>query len=387
SISVAAILVMHLLTVGASFGLRTGTAERIFVFVLLYGAGVDYSLLLISRYRELLDTAAPHDAVVKSLDATFPAIAASAGTDAAGLLMLCFAKFGIFRTTGPAVAMALVVAMLAAVTLVPALLAIVGPRLFWPGGQIGQIGRRRLWPRVARLVTARPALVLGIAIAILAAPVARGVRLTWVYDTLASIKADEYDAARGAEMAKRHWSVGEVAPATFLIRADGPITADKWKDLSRRLTKSLGDVEGVRDVRSLTAPLGQGPASVAAAALGIAGDRVRAEYLSSETSNHKAMRLVAVLDYAPLTLEAMDTVKRTQQAAKSVLARSDVRAEVHISGATAEMIDIREVTQRDFYVVAALALGVIFIILLALLRDVILATFMVLSTVLSYLAT
>ncbi len=386
AITVAAIIVIHLFIFAASWGMHVGTAEKIFVFVLLYGAGVDYSLLYISRYREMYDDGVAHPAG-EALNASAAAIGASSGTDAAGLLMLCFAKFGIFRTTGPAVAVALVVALAASMTLVPALVAAIGQRMFWPAKHMGQIGRRRLWPAFAKIITARPALLLIIAIAALAAPAVQGTRLTWVYDTLAAIKSDEYDSARGAEMARRHWSVGEIAPATLLIQGDrnkAPTSA-QWTAAATRISRAVKALPGVEDVRSLNAPLGQNASSLTSVSIGLLGrSGVEAEYLSP---NHKAMRLIVVLKDKPLTLEAMHAVSQIRQAAEKELAHCDgIGTEIHISGATAEMMDVREVTQKDFHLIAVLALGVIFIIIFALLRDVILSAFMILSTLLSYFA-
>jgi RND superfamily putative drug exporter len=151
AISLAAFVAMKVLAFAQQLGLAVGTAERIFVIVLIYGAGTDYSLFFTSRFREFLEegfSAAKSSA--QALNATFPAILASAGTDTAGLLMLCFAEYGIFRTTGPAVAVALLVALTAAVTLVPALVALVGWRVFWPAkpttgtSRTLGIGRKRI---------------------------------------------------------------------------------------------------------------------------------------------------------------------------------------------------------------------------------------------------
>ncbi len=386
AITIAAIIVIHLFTVASGWGLHVGTAEKIFVFVLLYGAGIDYSLLYISRYREMYDGGVASPAG-EALNASAAAIGASSGTDAAGLLMLCFAKFGIFRTTGPAVAIALVIALAASMTLVPALVSAIGPRLFWPAKHMGQIGRRRLWPTFARVVTARPALLLIIAVAALAAPAVQGTRLTWVYDTLAAIKADEYDSARGAEMARRHWSVGEIAPATILIQSDcgkAP-TSEQWAGAAAKITRAVKALPGVEDVRSINAPLGKNVSDLTSGFISALGkSRVEAEYLSP---SHGAMRLIVVLANRPLTLEAMHTVSEIRHAAEKALAGcSGIGSEIYISGATAEMMDVREVTQKDFYLIAALALGVIFIIIFVLLRDAILSAFMILSTMLSYFA-
>ncbi len=120
-ISVAAVVTFKILGSLEGYGIHSGTAERIFTFVLLYGAGVDYSLLIMSRYREFLDEGKTStDAVLGSLTTSVPAIASSAAMTISGLVMFCFARLSVFRNAGPAVVLAIAVAALAAMTLVPA---------------------------------------------------------------------------------------------------------------------------------------------------------------------------------------------------------------------------------------------------------------------------
>ena len=432
AISLAAAAAMQILALAGRAGLHTGTAERIFVFVLLYGAGIDYSLLLMSRYREYLQVGRPNKrAAPAALSATLSAILASAGTDTLGLLMLSIADFGIFRSTGPAVAIALLTALLAAITLVPALVGILGPGIFWPGrrpvdpanpaGGLG-IGWRRFWPAVARMVTARPALVLLVAILVLLLPAARGIRFTRVYDALASTKGasagDVGGAAEGMAMAKRHWSAGEVAPVSVLLVAPEAMTQEQWQELARRTAGEIRRLPGISDVRSLDSPLGEAtPAWLSAVLQGApapppqtapatwpallarllpaairppaalaeqARRRVFQEYVSR---SREAMRMIVTLQAEALSNEALDAVRRIDLAARSAILATGSNLAVHVAGATAEMIDIRQITRRDFYRVAFLVLLVIFLLVFALLRDAILAAFMVASTCLSYLAT
>ena len=215
--TMAALVAISLLAIASYWGLAVGTAEMIFVVVLLYGTGVDYTLLYISRYRELLvEGLAPDRAAAEAMDRTRGAIIAAALTDTAGLLMLVFAQYAIFKTTGQAVAVALMLAMLASLTLAPAMVAILGRKIFWPSGSGGKqlglsFGHRRIWPAVARLVTTRPALVIVATLAAAAAPAWTGSHLTWSYDTLSGLDAAVYEAPRGFKMASRHWSSGEVA--------------------------------------------------------------------------------------------------------------------------------------------------------------------------------
>ena len=389
SISLAAIAALSILALAGRMGFHTGTAERIFVIVLLYGAGTDYSLLFISRCREYLSSGlTPSHAVASGLNATLPATLASAATDAVGLMMLCFSDYGVFRSAGPAIALALGVALVAATTLVPALASIFGSKLFWPDGRVlGKLHSSSrpagVWASIARLVTRRPGTVFVVTLVVLVVPVVQGARVTWVYDTLAGL-GNTYGARRGAEMARRHWPIGEIAPARVLIRRDADCGEAEWRRTADKLTHAIANIDGIRNVRSLTKPLGMHTSATTDTMLKLLGGKiVRKQYISADGT---CTRFDVILDEMPLTLEAMAVLAEVRQTVDAEL--SDLGGgEALFLGATAEITDVRIVTQRDFTRIMALVLGVIFVVIFLLLRDVVLATFMTGCTVLSYLAT
>ncbi len=390
AISAAAFVAMKILAVGQHFGMHIGTGEKVFVFVLIYGAGMDYSMLFISRFGEAIDSGrAKGVAAGEALGATLAAILASAGTDTLGLLMLSFAEYRAFRTSGAAIAAALIVALIASITLVPALSGILGQRLFWPARRAGRVRKPKIWPVIARFVTARPAWVLAAVIALLAIPAVRGVKLTWIYDALAELKHESPEGVGnsgvGIEAAQRHWPVGQIAPVTVLVQSPKPLLAARWKKLSGKLTKAASGASGVQDVRSLTQPLGKNADFVTRALLRAAASKTRDEYVSA---NGSAMRIQAVLDKPSLTLAAMADVAAIRQAVEKTLAdANEPGLTVGLAGATAEMAQTRSVTQADFHRIAVLVLAVIFTMIFCLFRDAILAAFIVAATVLGYFAT
>ncbi len=394
AISLAAVVAFAVLRIANRVGLHTGTAEEIFVFVLIYGAGVDYTLLLMSRYRELLATGCQPDAAAREgLTRSLPAILAAACTVTAGLLMMSFARYGVFRSAGPAVAIALVVALLASVTLAPAMVGIAGARLFWPrrpgpDGPAPRFSRRAIWAVLARAVTGKPVLTLAATLAVLALPALRGAKVKWVYDTLASIVAHEGrrvgGAARGLEIAKRHWPVGEIGPVTVLVESPEPVAPEEWVKVASHLSRVVMPLRGVVGVRSMSAPLGTDEPAAANFLAGTVGwGRVVQEYVSADG---RAARMTVLMDKPALSLEAMASVRRIQVTAETAAARLLPGSSVLTAGASAEMADIRDVTRSDFKIIVGMALAAIFIIVLVLLRDAILAAFMVASTLVSYFA-
>jgi len=396
AISLAAMVAMGLLSLGRSAGLHVATAEKIFAFVLLYGAGVDYSLLLMSRYSEGLAESPCSLALPAALRASFPAILASAGTDTIGLLMLSFATFGAFRTAGPAIAIALSVALLASLTLTPALMGIAGGKLFWPsrravaaGAQPGQAQGRWFWRRLARLVTARPGATLILTLGLLAIPAVGVVRIRLVYDTLASVRADRPDgvgnAAAGVEAIRRHWPPGWIGPAQIILEADHPLDEARWERLARRLSQAVAERRGISEVRSFAAPLGlSAPPAANALARTAGGQTVRSEYLGGDG---RAMRLVVMLEDAPFSPGAMSAARGLARIVEAEAAGAGFAGRVYLAGPTAEMLDIESVIGRDFRLIALLVMGVIYLMVVLLLRDGVLSGFMVFSTLVSYAAT
>lgn len=384
AISLSAVAAMQALAAGQWLGLHVGLPERIFVFVLLYGVGVDYSLLYLSRYREILrQDPGQANAPAQALSATATTMLASAMTNVIGLAMLITANFPVFRSSGKVLSIALVMPMLASLTLIPALTAILGPRLFWPVAA-ARAWSGGIWYRLASTVTGHPRPVLAITILVLCIPAALGLRIHYVYDALTGL-APSYRAVVGMEMTRRHWPVGELGPVSVLLEAQNPAGKAQLAAVAAQLTEKAPTLPGVSEVRSLTSPLGRVPARHATAWAALAllpelQERIRREYLSADG---KATYLSVVLTTPPMSLRAMAELEGLKKLTSKLLP-PDIKAS--FAGATAEIADTRAITQRDFRQVAVLVLAAVYLIVLWLLRDAVLATFMVATTVLSYLA-
>lgn len=391
AVGILTAITTRLTIVGESLGLSTGTAERLFMLLLLFGAGVDYSLLFIGRYMEYLRViGSSKDAFVFALDTSCGAIAASAATTAAGLATLCLARFGVFRDVGPAIVLALLTAGFASITLVPALVAIVGPAMFWPRRESRMAPTftdrhdARLWTSLASFVTRRPGLVLAMTVAALAGPVLRGATLSWSYEAHASLPT-RYSASLGMDLVRRHWSVGEISQTRILISSPAPHLMSDWVSISKRLAASLRELPGITDLRGLTVPLGLHESTFANLAAGLLGGKqIASEFVSPD---RRAIWFSATLDSAPQSPEALACLARIQRATNQTLADAAFPARSHYTGATAETADLRDVTQSDFHRVSILSLVVILVIVAGLLRDIPLSLFMVTATVVGYLAT
>ncbi len=142
--------------------------------VLVFGAGTNYALLLISRYRELLrQRENRYQAMGVALRQTSHAVLFSASTVIVAVLMLALSQVPTLRALGVGCAVGILVAVLFALVMLPAVLVLFGRWVFWP--MVPRISAQRsnaptgVWARVARLVTRRPALVVAVSLGVLLA--------------------------------------------------------------------------------------------------------------------------------------------------------------------------------------------------------------------------
>ena len=167
------------------FDFQVFKTTQIFIVVILFGAATDYCLFLIARYREELERGLePRAALEEALGQTGHALTASAMTTILGLGAMIFADFGKYRSGGPTIAMSLIVALAACMTVAPALLRAMGRGVFWPFGvgvsparlaaANGEAGSNsaehlaleprtrmgRFWTMLARQIVAHPGVIL-----------------------------------------------------------------------------------------------------------------------------------------------------------------------------------------------------------------------------------
>ncbi|MFD3482519.1 MMPL family transporter [Streptomyces sp. NPDC058665] len=155
------------------FDITVTSQSAAIMTVLVFGAGTDYALLLVSRYREELRRVPhPYDAMRIALRNCGPAVVASSGTVAAGLLCLLVADLNSSSGMGPIAAIGVVCALVAMLTLLPAVLVLLGRRVFWPlipvhGSEVKQ--RRSFFAAMGTSASRRPVAVLGTGLVLLGA--------------------------------------------------------------------------------------------------------------------------------------------------------------------------------------------------------------------------
>jgi RND superfamily putative drug exporter len=255
---------------------------EIYITVLVYGAGVDYCLFLIARYKEELDAGATYEeASARSIGKVGAALAASAGTSGVGIGMMAFAEFGKFEEAGVAIFFSLMICLLTALTFAPSIIRLCGKWAFWPYmpqekvvrvtwispttwiGRLMQSGLvDRLWNRICELIRKHPARIW-ITTALLMVPFA-GVGVYFIdnlsYGLLSELP-DDYLSVQGARAAQQHFSPGETGPATILLQnpamdfTDKEVIEEQLRRLSQKIKERKDELD-VDDVRSVADPTG-----------------------------------------------------------------------------------------------------------------------------------
>jgi len=253
TIVVALICTRGVLSVMGEAGLALSTYTSAFVMAIVLGAGTDYSVFLISRFRdEYRDSGSVLDSVQTATTRIGTALIASAATVILGASTLIAAKLGVFSTTGPGMAVAVAVSLAASLTLTPVLIA-------WAGRRIGPAPTVRpdsLWSRVGTFVAARPGRVLAgsaLALGLLAAFLPS---MTLSFDTRAAQPSTTPSNVGNAAMA-RHFSPNETLPDYILVTSTRDMRNPQDLASLNTLSRAVAKVPGVSSVRSITQPAGE----------------------------------------------------------------------------------------------------------------------------------
>jgi len=242
---IVAFLGAHVMTI-------TSYANLIMI-VVMYGAGTDYCLFLISRFREeMADTTDTVAATNETVHRVGETIASSAATVFVGFMAMVFAEMGIFNTTGPALAIGIVMSLLAGLTFVPALLATLGHRAFWPG-QARHRATGRYYAAVSQFVSSRPLLTITVIVALMAPLAYYALTQPVSYNLLGDLP-DDKSSVVGYRLMRGSLGAGQIAPLTVVVTGRDP--ANVAREIAE-LTSRLEALPGVDEVRGLNTPLGK----------------------------------------------------------------------------------------------------------------------------------
>ncbi len=336
----AAQAVVYLLATRADLTVNAQSAG--ILTVLVFGAGTDYALLLVARYREELRRHQDrHEAMAYALQRSGPAIVASGSTVVAGMLCLLLASMNSTSGLGPVAAVGIVIALLAMLTLLPALLVICGRWVFWPRRPTygsDDHTETSVWGRIGRRIAVRP-------------------RLTWVTTTVLLAAAALGMLSLNPDGLSNEESftgtpdsvIGErIVAAHFPAGAGNPLVVVSNADQAAAVSAALRTTPGVAAVAE--------PRS--------ADGLANIEGTLQDPADSQA---------------AKDTVDRARAAVHAV-----PDADALVGGGTAILLDTQRAAAHDNKVIIPVVLAVVLLILALLLRSLLAPVLLVATVVLSF---
>ncbi|KQQ65900.1 MMPL family transporter [Microbacterium sp. Leaf320] len=353
--------------------LLSGQTQGI-LFILVIGAATDYALLFVARFREELRVAQDKGtAVLAAWKGSFEPIVASGGTVIAGLLCLLLSDLKSNSTLGPVAAIGIVFAMLAALTLLPALLLLFGRAVFWPRRPkfepevvAEEHGMRKtgLWARLAHLITKRPRLIWVVTTLVLLAGAAGALQLNAVGVPQSDLVLGASEARDGQVALGEHFPGGSGSPVYVVVAED---------ELQDAADVLLAD-DGIDGVSVTAADSPSGSATVTTDGLEAVGPPGTA---APEPT---------VVDGEVLLQGTLTDAADSDAAAATV---RDLRTQLDdldalVGGVTATAIDTNDASIHDRNLIIPVILVVIMLILMLLLRSILAPVLLILTTVLSF---
>ncbi len=327
------------------------------LFILVVGAATDYSLLLVARFREeLRDHESKYDAMRAAYRGALEPILASGATVILGLLCLLLSDLAWLQGLGPVGAIGIAFAVLAALTLLPAILLLLGRKAYWPihpdyGTE--HTDTRGLWGRMARLIGRRARVVWVVTFVVLAGAATLVTQLDEDQVPQTDLFLVEEPSVRAQEILDRHFASDSASPVQVLVP-------------EAQLGDTLEMLEGHEGIAESS--------DQAPTVFPIPDPNAEGQPLVVDGN---AVVLATLAD--PFDSQAAtDTVEQL---------RTELPDDVLVGGATAINLDVRDVTDSDRRIVIPAILLVIFLVLVVLLRALIAPLLLLVANVLSFGAT
>jgi putative drug exporter of the RND superfamily len=237
----------------AGLGLPVSAQTLVFLSGMIAGAGTDYAVFLISRYHDYLRHGADSDQAVKSaLSSIGKVIAASAATVGVTFLGMSFTRLDLFSTTGPALAIGIGVAFVAAVTLLPAIIVLTGRRRWIkPRREL----TTRFWRRSGIRIVRRPRANLAASLIVLLLLAGCLGVVRYNYDDRKALP-DSVESSIGYAAMDRHFSLSSMIPQYLLIQSPHDLRTPEALADMEQMAQRVSQLPGIAAVRGVTRPNG-----------------------------------------------------------------------------------------------------------------------------------
>lgn len=396
---------MRLIGALGSGGLQISGITQILLIVLLIGAGTDYGLFLVFRVREeLREGQEPHDAVRHAIVRVGESITASAGTVILALLTLEIASFGLYHDLGIPLAVGVAVMLALGLTLLPAMLAILGRRAFWPSRIQPGTQREGTWGRIAGWLVQRPKATLAVGVIVFLALAAGALGYHSSGFGGATAAPSGSDAAAGNTKLAQHFPQSSSNPANLILAYSSPV----WSDPGV-VTKAQSDLRSSGRFTDLAGPLNPNgtaltasqfarlynllgppqrlpvipPSGLRVPPAAFNAYRASGQFVSADG---RIIQFQANLAAGAQSSTAAKDVTPQIRTALASSARASGAIDNGVAGEAAAVYDISNTANHDLATVIPVAVIAIALLLAAVLRSLIAPIYLIVSVVLSYLA-
>ncbi len=336
------------------FSLKADSSVQEILIVVLFGIGTDYILFLLFRYREQLRLGVePKEALVNAMERAGEAIASAGGAVIVAFMALILSSLSVFRSIGPALAIAVAVTLVAALTLVPAVVSLLGKALFWPSKKFMIEPKGARFATIGTALGKRPAAFAAASGLILAALAVFALGFTPSFDFNSSLPA-KAESTQALKTLEAHLPAGETNPITVMLQSSNgqPIKASSLPAYADKLAQAKG-IEQVA------------PGLV--------------------SQDGKVALFSAILKDSPTSQVAEDNVKGPIRTAAHVNAPAGTTA--YVGGQTSVFVDLGKAMARDYSVVFPVAALIILLILALLLRSLVAPLYLMASVGLGFAGT
>ncbi|MER6464526.1 MMPL family transporter [Streptomyces sp. NPDC001228] len=336
------------------FGLQANSSVSSILIVVLFGVGTDYFLFLMFRYRERLRAGdEPKQAMINAVDRVGEAIASAAGAVIIAFLALVLSTLGFLKQMGPALAISVTVTLIAGLTLIPAVVSLIGPKVFWPSKSWQQEPSNARFAALGRSVQRRPALTAAVSGLILLVLSLGTLGYKATFDLASGSMPKTKESMVVQDRMQTAYSAGAAAPTdVYLSSGDGkPLDRSAFDAYAAK----LGAVDGVASAR-----------------------------MSQVNKAGTTADFTVTLKYEASTDKAIDAVGRVRDVAH---ANAPDGTEAVVGGMSSIYKDIDSAVNHDYRTVFPVAALLIMVILGLLLRSVVAPWYLIASVGLGFGAT
>jgi RND superfamily putative drug exporter len=337
-----------------AFDLKADASIEQILVVVLYGVGTDYILFFLFRYRERLRQGEEKRAsVVHALERAGEAIASAGGAVIVAFMVLVLSSLSIFRAIGPSLAIAVAVTLLAALTLVPAIVTLLGRALFWPSKKWKQEPEGARFARVGNGLGRRPGAFAAVSGLVLAAFAVFAFGFNASFDFNSSLPED-VESTEGIETFNEEFGAGrsELIPVVVTSDDGSTLAPEELADFRTAL-------EGAEGVAQVGTP--------------------------QPSEDGTAAQIMMTLDHDPVSDAALEDVKGPIRDAAHDAAPEGTEA--YVGGTPSIFADMQEAMARDYSVVFPVAALLIMLILALLLRSLVAPLYLMAAVGLGFAAT